>query len=429
MTDVVSRKQVVKKSSLVLATKVLAAAIGFFVTWLITQQLDVASAGEVFYFITFITIVSTVARRGADNLILKRLSGETGEGLLVEFLKIVHLTAKPSMVVGVLLLLFSMLKPDVRFEQHAGTYATLLIVAIVLTNIQTIIMHCFQATQRLPYYCYSQLLSRLLFVICLAFTFYLAFKPGKMNIIFLYTATLCISVMSLGYIWLNQINFKHRQSTSNIELKYTSAELRQANTFWLASTMSILLQQGGVLLIGLFSTSDQVALFSTAFRFSLILSFILLAINNVLAPNFAKLKKEGRSAEIGKLYRDSVLLMSLCCFPILCAIYIFADELVSIFGAQYLEAAKLLRVLVIAQAVKVLVGSVGQLLNMTGYEKLQTNTIVVSVLLLVTLCYILVPSLGAMGAALATSVAVIVNNVLGLIFVATKTPYIINRGK
>jgi O-antigen/teichoic acid export membrane protein len=67
-----------------------------------------------------------------------------------------------------------------------------------------------------------------------------------------------------------------------------------------------------------------------------------------------------------------------------------------------------LPILAVGQFVNVVTGSVGYLLSMCGYERLQRNNIASCAALCVVLNVLLVPPLGAVGAAVASAVTLIV---------------------
>jgi O-antigen/teichoic acid export membrane protein len=106
--------------------------------------------------------------------------------------------------------------------------------------------------------------------------------------------------------------------------------------------------------------------------------------------------------------------------PFLLLIFIFSPEVLLLFGTDYQQAATVLRVLIGAQFVRVMVGSVGQLLIMANLQRHQRNNLILSVVILLGMSVCLMPTYGALGAAIACFFAITCNNMLGLFQVYKK---------
>ena len=88
-----------------------------------------------------------------------------------------------------------------------------------------------------------------------------------------------------------------------------------------------------------------------------------------------------------------------------------------LFGEQYKQGANLLRILVIGQFINVITGSVGFLLNMTGFEKDMRNIVFLSGAIALLLNFILIPIYGVTGAAIATSIAIALQSLFAVYMV------------
>jgi O-antigen/teichoic acid export membrane protein len=221
-------------------------------------------------------------------------------------------------------------------------------------------------------------------------------------------------------IWRKQNNhnytFIDRSEKQSLIQKMKSSCL----SLWGLSCLAIVMADGVQIMVGMLSEPSQAAFFAVAVRISGLVAFILLAINGILSPKFAEISTDSDLNRLQSVYRSATRLMLLVTLPILVVIFIFAGDLLLIFGEQFFQATLVLRILVIAQFFKVAVGSVGQLLIMSGHEKCQRNNLFFSVLLLMLICALLIPLYGALGGAVATLRAVALNNLLGLLQVKRK---------
>jgi O-antigen/teichoic acid export membrane protein len=207
--------------------------------------------------------------------------------------------------------------------------------------------------------------------------------------------------------------------------KHTSEKYDAMSQFYWVSIASIFMAEAATVLLGIFSTHDQVAYFSIAIRLVSITSFILIAFNSVLSPQFSQFHAQSKTNELISLFQKTRRFGVGISLPILVFIFYFSDSVLIIFGSEFENAANVLRILLIAHLFKVFVGSVGQLLLMTGHVYYQRLSLILAVFLLIILCCALCPEYGAIGAAIATLVAVVCNNLIGLYFVhqKLKIPY------
>jgi O-antigen/teichoic acid export membrane protein len=88
------------------------------------------------------------------------------------------------------------------------------------------------------------------------------------------------------------------------------------------------------------------------------------------------------------------------------AFVIFGQSIISAtYGKQYLEAYYPLIVILIGQLVNAYYGSCGNILTMTGNEKITLFLAISAMLINVSISAILVPSAGIIGAAIATAIS------------------------
>ena len=103
--------------------------------------------------------------------------------------------------------------------------------------------------------------------------------------------------------------------------------------------------------------------------------------------------------------------------PVLAVTLILAPRLMMLFGDDYLEGAALLRILVLGQFFNVLSGSVGNVLNMAGFEKDLRNAVAMSAVVAIGGCLVLSPIYGSLGAAFAIAISVICRNFICVYYV------------
>lgn len=196
--------------------------------------------------------------------------------------------------------------------------------------------------------------------------------------------------------------------------------LKSAFSFWVVSVMTMSVLWGGQFIAGLWVSAEEIAFLAIAQRTANLISFLLIAVNLVVAPRFSALYSQGRYVELELLSKNTVKLMSVFALPVFLFVFIFAENIMSVFGDEYISASSMLLVLSVGQLVNVLSGSVAFLLTMSGGEKDMANVVLVSGLAALIFPLCLVPTFGVLGAAVGTAIAVSIQNIGAVYFVYKK---------
>ncbi|BCO09749.1 polysaccharide biosynthesis related protein [Desulfolithobacter dissulfuricans] len=163
-------------------------------------------------------------------------------------------------------------------------------------------------------------------------------------------------------------------------------------------------------ILGIWATSAEVGVYGAASRVAMLVTFLLVAVNNVVAPKFAELYIKGDMEALGQTARRTALMITLLASPIFMALIFGGSWIMGFFGVEFEQGGLMLMILAVGQLVNVMTGSVGYLLMMSGNEISFQKLTMVTTLLLLALTTIFVPLWGGVGAAMATSVAVAANN-------------------
>ena len=211
------------------------------------------------------------------------------------------------------------------------------------------------------------------------------------------------------YFWHQSV-----PKTEKIESFSSSQLWRTSTPLWAVVILSQLVQWSSQLMLGAWSTAENVAFFATAQRTAMLTSFVLFAVNAIAAPKFAALHEKGDIDGLKRIAIWSVRLMMLVAAPTLMVMLLFPDWFMSFFGDDFRAASTALMILAIGQFINIATGSVGYLLSMTGREREVLNNTLISAVVAIALGVILIPSYGLLGAAVATATAVASQNLMGV---------------
>ena len=96
---------------------------------------------------------------------------------------------------------------------------------------------------------------------------------------------------------------------------------------------------------------------------------------------------------------------------------IFPEEILAIFGPEFVTAAYCLILLSLGKMFSAISGSVGTLLQMSGNQIYFQNVLIAAAVLNVVLNYFLIPIYGLIGAAIASMVSNIFWNILMIFYI------------
>jgi O-antigen/teichoic acid export membrane protein len=180
-----------------------------------------------------------------------------------------------------------------------------------------------------------------------------------------------------------------------------------------SNLLDMLLKGAATLLLGAFSSSHSVAIFAVAFRTAMLTRFALMAADSISAPRFAALHSTADRGALATTSRRSALLITLAASPVLLFFVAFPGWTMGIFGEAFRTGGTVLLILACGQFIAVLCGSVGYLLMMSGNERRLRNNMLVAGVFSLVLNLILIPRLGATGAALSVALAITLRSLLG----------------
>lgn len=214
--------------------------------------------------------------------------------------------------------------------------------------------------------------------------------------------------------WFKQESWEGEQNEPNVSKREF---MDSSNNFFALNLTNYLQNRFDIVVAGFLLGSRELGLYRGAQQMGTLIKFILIVINAVFPPRFASLHHEGKFHALQKLARQSSLIGIVIALPFLLMCLIFPEWILGLLGKEFPEAAPLLRIIATAQMINVASGSVGFLLNMTGHERLTRNIAVTNSILGIGLYLLLIPTLGALGAAISLSLVLVLQNLVALVYV------------
>ncbi|WP_232313468.1 flippase [Enterovibrio coralii] len=417
------RKQLLFHTALAGIFRILSASAAFFLSVIVARVLGPSESGYFFLGLGLATMMGTLCLLGLDNALLRFVGhafAEKDTTTTNQVFSNAYLAAVPvAFLAGLVVYLLTPWLADAVFEKpKAAPTLACFALAIPFITLYLLNGYALQAVRRvIAAVCSMQLGVTVLMLPVLLWLPSNATSADTAAKIYLAGSVITVIVGLVLWFKMPQ----HRFDSSQKKMP----ELWQSlPSLWLISASGQALPWASIVVVGLFSTSEDVALFSAAQRTSLLISFMLMVVNFVAAPRFSALYHSGQIEQLKKLARFSTRLMIVISLPILIGILIWPSWIMSLFGAEFAEAGKLLVILAIGQGINVTTGSVGFLLTMCGHEQDMRNITVFSALFTLTLLCVMTMHLGILGAAIAVSVGVATQNLFALYAVKRRLGFI-----
>lgn len=402
------------KTALAAAIKALAAFIAFFMTAAITRIMGAEESGLFLLAISILAFSSIFFRLGLDNVILRLIGADKGTSYSIGAVSTGLIWSLFASVLFALLVYLSadFLAVVVFSKAEFALVVSTMIWALPFMVVFMLLSFGFQAFYRVIAATWFQNLgvSSLFLIIFLA-AFFNGSELSAASISIYYLVSAMLVCLFALILWHMQIHGQWGGKLKDRELWHSSSNL------WAASSMGLAVQWSGILMAGVFVSSSEIALLTAAQRTAMLTSFVLMVVNMVVAPRYARLWQENKIQEIQKLAKWSTRGMILLASPLVAAMIFIPGTIMSLFGDEFAVAGNLLAIMAVGQFINVATGSVGYLLTMSGHEKDFRRVTFFAGPLTVILSYFLIMEYGVLGAAIATAIGLSLQNLLALVMV------------
>ncbi|MED5512150.1 MAG: oligosaccharide flippase family protein [Pseudomonadota bacterium] len=404
------QRHTIINSVLALAIRVLGAFMAFIFNLIIARRLGAEQSGYFFLALAVVMLLSAVARLGFDNTVLRFTSANAECGYTVK--AILNFALKYVLPVASLFALSTYYvapwaTENIFNKPGLATSLQFIAPAIIGLSVVFLVAMSLQARHNLIASIPCQNIAH--FMLCGAAV--ILFSAESASTAALYFS-LSLGVTSCFFYWLSIKNLNNKGEKPEPKKLWHSARPN-----WVIVIMGQTVQWSAPIIVGVFLVTEQVAFFSVAQRIALLTTFILMAVNLVVAPKFSAFHAKGDEHGIRKTALFSVRLLVLSALPIVLFMLLFPEFLMGLFGEEFKQGALILQILVLGQAVNVVTGSVGYLLQMTGRERDMRLVTLISGFGVLISVPIFTKLFGAVGAASATAFFISLQNLLAVYFV------------
>ncbi|KXA91649.1 hypothetical protein AKJ57_00395 [candidate division MSBL1 archaeon SCGC-AAA259A05] len=179
--------------------------------------------------------------------------------------------------------------------------------------------------------------------------------------------------------------------------------------------MLLIMSQMDTFVLGFFLSSEKVGLYRGAYPLAKMITLVLASSTFIYLPVLSKLYAKDKKKEIERIYRILSRWIYSLTFPIFLILFLFPKTVLGfLFGVEYEAASLALRVISAGFLIRVVVGMNGMSLTGMGKPKLNMYGNFIGGISNLILNFALIPFLGILGAAAATSFSYTAQNVYQL---------------
>jgi O-antigen/teichoic acid export membrane protein len=196
--------------------------------------------------------------------------------------------------------------------------------------------------------------------------------------------------------------------------------LKDGLPFMMLGGLAVINSRIDILMLGALKGAGAVGVYAVVSRVTSLIIFALGILNNVISPTFATLYAEGQREQLQKLVTRTTRLISLFALVMTVGLIGLRYWILQLFGTEFIQGETALIILSTGYLVNAMTGSVGLLLNMTRHANFSAATGAFAAFLNICLNWMLIPKWGVNGAATATAISMILDNVINVIWVRQK---------
>jgi len=414
-----SIKGILNKSSRVFSLRIISIISGFFLMYLITNIYGAEGMGIFALSQTILMIMVMLSVFGTDTASLKYSSQYFSHNdyrkLNSFYFSIFKFVIVSSVFISIIIFF---VKGELSFFfnknslNHSLFFISLSIIPMSFININS------ESLRGIGEY---SLFTTFRYVLIPVFTILFIYIYGNNNDLLIpikaYTISICI-ISLLSFIFLfKEIKFfeyfHNINSNLNDVIKYSFPVL-------ISNSMLLLIQWIDIIILGYFETSNTVGVYSVIMKISLFSSVILFSINSIVASEFSRLYSLEKMVDLRVLIKKSSKIIFFITIPILILIVYFSKSILGYFGFEFIMANKTLHILIAGQFINILCGSVGYILMMTEKQNIFKNIMIFATCVNIILNIVLIPKYSMNGAAIASSVSLILWNVISFSYIYRK---------
>ncbi len=415
--------ELVRGSSVAMALRLIGMALNYAFNFLVARSFGASAVGAFALATTVVMIIGMLSRLGFDRAIVRFVASNISAGknslanqqywLALMILSILGICLSFAMFAGADVLASTVFQKPELGDVFRFASPAVLFLSVGLFNAEAL-----RGLKKIFHFASIRYVAIYFFAIPLLFI-PAAWLAENFVPVFAYSVACGIAaLLSLMVTWRR---FSRCRINFGVGL---GAMLAISVPMLLSNSMGMIVTWTDVLMLGRFVSEDQIGIYSIAMKLAFLTSISLNATNAISMPKFAELHASRNRQELATVMCRTTKLLFFSTMPILGVLILAGKPLLGSFGAEFEEGYVILVVLVMGQLVSTISGPVGNLLQMSGFERHFLGILSIFAVVNIALNLALIPVLGILGAALASAITLSVKNIVCVIFIYRKLGFV-----
>ena len=438
-------KELLKGSGISFAFKILGMGFGYIFTILLTRNYGAKVMGIYALSLVVLQVGTIIGRLGMDTTVLRfvaEYNSQNKKDMINEiYKKIIKLITPISFAISVAVFFLSPYIAHYFFHKdYLSNYFRIIAIGIVPYVLFIINSESLRGLKKIKEYAFLQNMG-VSFVASILLGLSLFIIKNDYIPVTIYIISLFLMSLLSFFLWFKKFNFINFSSntklfeTQTLSLNPNNLSLGNnphiipyknilsiSTPMLISGSLGVFLGLIDITILGIFKTSSAVGIYSVVVKLSSVVILSLVTINTIAAPKYAEFWSKGDKQGLLKIARQSTKIIFWISSPILLAIIIFPNYILGFFGQGFRTGEMALIMMVFGQFINAISGSVGYILEMTGFQIFTQNIMIASVIINIILNLLLVPKFSINGAAFASMITLVfwnltmglkVKNILG----------------
>ncbi|MBW2740322.1 MAG: flippase [Deltaproteobacteria bacterium] len=396
------------------ALKITYTALAFLTGIVLARLLGAKGYGTYAYAISWITLLGVPAGLGLHQVVVRNVAEYREQKVWDRIHGLLRFAFVAVLLASIACLILASGVVWIALDESASEMRYCLWLAFILLPIQAVATQYGAAlagfqrivTSQLP----GMLIHPMFFLLLIAVAY--VFVQSHISVpymLVLYLAAAGIALISAVVLAKRTVPEAVR---ANLPTYESRAWMRSALPLMLMGGMYIINSNADILMLGTMKGSEMAGVYKAATRGAELIAFSLAIINPSLAPIITRLHTSGERQRLQHGITRTARMGLLFAFPVAVTLLCFGNWFLMIFGPEFGEGRSALSILSTGQLFNVAAGSVGVILIMTGHETKAAIGVGVSAVANVLLNLMLIPKWGIEGAATATTVSLVLWNII-----------------
>jgi O-antigen/teichoic acid export membrane protein len=220
----------------------------------------------------------------------------------------------------------------------------------------------------------------------------------------------CTAVLLIG-IYITKA-FHIKKADRNLSLKIHPEIITGGGALVINNLAGFLVNWGCGIMLAWYVAADEVAVFVSAQRISSSITIVFAIFAATYGSFMPLLYAERKFDELSKLIIKGTRNLMLASMPFVFFMLVLPSEAMRFMGENYVHGSKYLVCLVMGQIFTILTGLAGLLLAMAGKEHVMRNIGIGVAVFMIVFGWLVIPRFGSMGAAIVTSVGMLIQGAM-----------------